>query len=80
MHQTVRDILIRVTLHTNPSTNMNDVNQCMDNALSTRMHAMRCSVSAAHSDCKPDNYQKQKVEPNQKEPNQTEQQINSTPL
>ena len=45
MHQTVGDIL-RVTLHTNPPTNMNDTNQCIDNALATCMHALRCSVNA----------------------------------
>ena len=45
MHQTVGDIL-RVTLHTNPPTNMSDTNQCIDNALATCMHALRCSVNA----------------------------------
>ena len=44
MHQTVGDIL-RVALHTNPPTNMNDANQCIDNALGCCMHALRCSVN-----------------------------------
>ena len=46
MHQTVGDIL-RVTLHTNQPTNMNDTNQCIDNALATCMHSLRYSVNKA---------------------------------
>ena len=45
MRQTVGDIL-RVVLHTNPPTNMNDANQVMDNALATAMYATRCAVTA----------------------------------
>ena len=45
MHQTIRDLL-RVTLHTNLPTNMNDANQCICNALLTCMHTMKGSVNA----------------------------------
>ena len=45
MHQKVGDVL-RVILHTYPPQNIDDVNQVMDNALATAMHATRCAVSA----------------------------------
>ena len=42
MHQTIGDIL-RVTLHTNPPTNINDTNQCINNALATyACHEILC--------------------------------------
>ena len=44
MHQTFRDIL-RMVLHTNPPTNIDDANQVMDNGLATAMHATRCAMS-----------------------------------
>ena len=31
-------------LHTNPPTNIDDVNQVMDNVLATAIHATRCAV------------------------------------
>jgi transposase InsO family protein len=44
LHKTMADIL-RVMLHVSPPTNEADVNRMIDNALSTCMHASRCSVN-----------------------------------
>ena len=44
MYQTIGDMLW-MTLHTNPPTNMNEANQCIDSTLVTCMHAVRCSVN-----------------------------------
>ena len=46
MHQTIWDIL-RVALHTNPPTNMDNANQVMDNALTIAIHVTRCTASNA---------------------------------
>ena len=43
-HKTISDTL-RVLLHVNPPTNENDVNNMIDNALASCMHAMRCSIN-----------------------------------
>ena len=42
-HKTISDTL-RVLLHVNPPINENDVNNMIDNALASCMHAMSCSI------------------------------------
>ena len=44
MHQTIGNVL-RTLIHLNPPTNPQQARQIVENALSTTIHAMRCSVS-----------------------------------
>ncbi len=45
MHQTVTNVL-RTLVHTNPSQNMTQARDIIDNALATAMHAMQTTVAA----------------------------------
>ncbi len=44
MHQTVTNVL-RTLVHTNPSRNMTQARDIIDNALATAMHAMQTTVA-----------------------------------
>jgi len=37
--------ILRVTLLTNPPTDMDDINQCLNDVLEACMHDMRCAVN-----------------------------------
>jgi hypothetical protein len=44
MHQTVTNVL-RTLVHTNPSQNMTQARDIIDNALATAMHAMQTTIA-----------------------------------